>query len=122
MVVSLGSNNLNKMEIIEKARIWLSTLLEEFRSSEIYLSPAVGNSVGEYANCVISGNFEGSLDIFDNLLKDYEKQHGRDEACRNRGEVPIDIDIVIYGEKILKTWDYRQEFFKRGFHQIFPQH
>ena len=69
-------------------------------------------------NAVVSGKFEGTFDELDIILKNYEKEEGRDKQCRQRGEVPIDIDIVIAEETIIKEWDYRQKFFQIGFSEI----
>ena len=69
-------------------------------------------------NAVVSGKFEGTPDELDLILKNYEKEEGRDKQCRERGEVPIDIDIVIAEEAIIKEWDFRQKFFQIGFSEI----
>ena len=118
LVISVGSNYGDKVKSVEEAVSWLSSFLFDFKSSGIYKTPAVGNSSGEYINCVVSGIFSGKTEEFNEICKVFEIESGRNEERRKRGEVPIDIDIVIADCEIVKNWDYNQEFFKRGFKKI----
>ena len=48
----------------------------------------------------------------------YSKENGRDEERRRRGEVPIDIDIVLWNAKTVRPADFAREFFQIGFREI----
>lgn len=115
VVLSLGSNCGDKRRSVADALTWLRSVLAGAVASEIYLTPSAGKSSGDYANCVVKGLYDGSVESLNTLCKNYELSEGRDSECREKGRVPIDIDIVIADADILKPWDYRQEFFRKGF-------
>lgn len=115
LVVSIGSNCGDRKGSVAGAKRWLQTLLLDFRESEIYETPCALREGPNYANSVVSGIYIGSLSSFEEKLKNYEISKGRDEACRKKGDVPVDIDVVIADGKILKPWDYKQKFFQIGF-------
>ncbi len=51
-------------------------------------------------------------------FKAYERACGRDEECRSKGLVPIDLDIVMWNGDVVREKDYKQQFFKIGWEQI----
>ena len=118
VVLGIGSNCGDRVRNVEKAMDWLSTVLAVEEHSAIYETPCAKKIGRPYMNAVVSGKFEGTSDELDLILKNYEKEEGRDKRCRERGDVPIDIDIVIAEETIIKEWDYRQKFFQIGFSEI----
>ena len=118
VVISIGSNCGHREEAIHKALTWLSDILKDFRFSDIYETPPAGNSTSRYLNCVAAGFYPGNVNDLQNLCKTFERESGRNEECRKTGSVPIDIDIVVAGDIVLKPWDYRQEFFLKGYWKI----
>lgn len=120
VIVSIGSNCGDKEKSVRMALKWLTGILENSSESEIYITPAAGNSTGEYANCVVKGEYCGDYEELNGLLKVYEENFGRDANCRKNGMVPIDIDIVMASGEIVKPWDYRQEFFQTGYRSLMP--
>lgn len=118
-VISLGSNcgdrkaNINKaIELIRK------DLIPDLKVSEIYETPCVGKAGNPYMNAVAKGNYSFPEEILSRHLKSIETQMGRNKECRLKGDVPIDIDIVMKNSLILKDWDYRQRFFKIGYEDL----
>ena len=118
VVLSIGANCGDKEQSVRAARDWVADLLDDCKSSDIYLTPAVGHSTGSYANCVVAGEYSRSIETLNILCKEFEESRGRDSDCRNNGTVPVDIDIVIAGNIILREWDFRQQFFQQGFKEI----
>lgn len=116
LVLSIGSNISSTH--VNKAIEWLSNRLTNMSVSDVYQTPAVKTGTRTYSNAVACGNFTGNCDEFDAELKRYEFSCGRDEQARQRGDVPIDIDIVVADGTILRDWDYRQSFFRIGYNQI----
>lgn len=114
LYLSIGSNR--SKEDVEKAAIWLKNLLTGFNCSDIYRTPAVNSKIiSSYDNAVASGYTDREISLFNNMIKQYEISCGRDSRARSRGEVPIDIDIVIAGNKILRQRDFDQHFFQIGY-------
>lgn len=119
LVLSIGSNC--NSSFVESAVDWLKDQLADFESSPFYETPSAKGDGKPYVNAVVSGNTTSDFEKFNSLLKEYEKASGRDSSCRESGLVPIDIDIVIWNDQILRPWDYRQTFFKIGYMAIKPQ-
>ena len=118
VVISIGSNCEDKKAKVEEALIWLKSLLIQPKSSEIYETPCALKIGNCYMNAVISGFYQGDGMQLEEILKEKEKEMGRNEAARKKGEVLIDLDIVILNNEIVKNWDYRQTFFQIGYRDI----
>lgn len=117
-VISLGSNCGNRGEAVGRALEWLSGMMGSFVCSEIYETPACGHTGNPYINAVAAGFTCLSLQEFDSELKEYEIRNGRDLAARAQGLVPIDLDIVISGEDVLRPVDFSRSFFQIGYRAI----
>ncbi len=120
VVFGLGSNYGDRSENVSKAIEWLSGLLIGTCVSDIYETPAYGHAGAPYMNAVVSGTFTGpgDMETLQQACKDYEVRHGRDVEARKLNHVPIDIDIVIDGDKILRAADFSRSFFQKGYQQI----
>lgn len=115
VALSLGSNCGDRERAIREAVKWLTGVLEETRACGSYETEAIGGGTRPYLNSVVearTGLSDGHLNA---LLKEYERAHGRDEAARTRGDVPIDIDLVVSDGRILRPRDYTADFFQIGF-------
>lgn len=120
IVISLGSNIDDKEQQIRSALSWCEGKLSNFRCSHIYETPAEGQGYGDalYMNAVAIGDLQGSLQVFEQSTKEYELQNGRDAEARMRKEVPIDLDIVLLNDEVLRPFDYSSTFFKIGFNYL----
>lgn len=118
IVLSIGSNCGDRETSVKKAISWLETILIESECSEIYETPCALKQGKPYVNAVMKGFYQGDGIQLESLLKDKEREMGRSSKCREKGDVPIDIDIVVCDGTIYKPWDYRQKFFQIGYHQL----
>lgn len=118
VVISIGSNCGDRKKSVSEALNWLKSILMQTECSEIYETPCARSLGTPYMNAVIKGFYSGDGIDLEDLLKDKELQMGRTSQCREKGEVPIDMDIVLMNNEIIKTWDYRQRFFQYGFKQL----
>lgn len=118
VVVCVGSNTGAKEENIALAIDWLQGILAGCRVSGIYMSPDTTGSLETYGNAVAIGLSDLSRSELELTAKEYELKCGRDNAARNAGIVPIDVDIVVYDGEIVRPRDYASNFFKIGFDQI----
>ncbi len=117
-VISLGANCGGAERRVAEAIEWLRSSFDLLKVSSVYQTEAVGGAKGVYFNAVAL--IESSLPTpeLDSLMKAYEMDQGRDEATRLRGEVPIDLDIVIEADRILRPWEFAQKFFREGYDQL----
>lgn len=120
VVIGLGSNYGNRYKSVADAIAWLQHRLSEVNTSDIYETPAYGKDGDPYMNAVLIGIcLSGdSLENFEKKCKEYELCCGRDEEARRQNHVPIDIDIVMAGQKILRPNDFSRQFFQIGYTRI----
>ena len=118
VVISIGANCGDRSALVSHAISWLESILTQTKCSDIYETPCALQQGSPYLNAVIEGFYQGTGIQLEEMLKDKEFEMGRSQHCREKGEVPIDLDIVILNGDIAKTWDYRQKFFQIGYSQI----
>ena len=101
--LSLGSNIGNRKKNIEKALVQLEkNSIKKIKLSSFYETEPVGPVQRNFYN--IAGKFKTELTPFDLLkkIKEIESLLGRKKTYR-WGPRVIDIDILFYGKKIIKT-------------------
>ncbi len=118
IVISIGSNVAQRRARVEQAIVWIKTILEETECSDIYETAPLNGSGSNYVNAVVRGETELSLFGFIALTKEYERQQGRDDEARKRGEVVVDIDVVIADGEIIRLRDYNCYFFRKGYDSL----
>lgn len=118
VVISFGSNLDPRVERIERSMEIISRYLSGCRCSTIYETPEIHGKGRPYMNAVMTGYLRIDFNEFERLCKQTEIEEGRDEAARMRGDVPIDIDIVIDGDKVIREKDFAMSFFQIGFTQL----
>ena len=116
VVLSVGSNV--GYEEVKSALGWLSHELEEYQASTLYRTPALHGVGSPYVNAVVIGKISETCDEFNNHLKEYELANGRDAAARAAGVVPIDIDIVMVDDDVVRPRDYSHSFLQIGYTQL----
>lgn len=120
VILSIGSNCGDRRANVSQSLAWLSTQegVSIIQISDIYETPELHGVGNPYINGVVKINTLLGYDALQNRCKDYEISTGRDNECRAKGMVPIDIDIVIWNNEILRPKDYSCEFFQIGYDQI----
>lgn len=116
--LSFGSNHGNRKENVEKALEEISRYFKCFHASSIYETPEIHGRGESYYNAVATGLTELDYSSLNSFLKSYEISQGRDERARKKGEVVIDIDIVLWENEIMRPNDFEREFFQIGFRSI----
>lgn len=118
VVLGIGSNCGDRNALVSQAVAWLESIMMQVKVSEIYETPCAQKIGKPYMNAVLKGFYSGDAFQFQDLLKEKEREMGRNTECREKGDVPIDIDIVICDGEIWKPWDYRQKFFQLGYSRL----
>lgn len=119
VILSVGSNTPDSESRVSEALKWLGSKLNRCECSEIYLTPAVGHHDSPpYHNAVVRGEYDGEVSGLDLEIKRYEIRCGRDAESRRINKVPVDVDIVAVDGCVLRHWDWRQDFFRRGYNQL----
>lgn len=118
VVFSIGSNCGSRETNVRDAIALLGSYLGNMAVSHIYETPDVRGGIGRYMNAVVSGITSMTEQDCELMCKKLELQAGRDAAARERGEVPLDVDIVVWDGDVLRPRDFRQKFFTIGFEEI----
>lgn len=118
-IVSIGSNTSDRNEKIRHAIDLLKMRLERVSASDIYETPAEGScSQGTYLNVVVHGHTPHPLQAVETMLKELEREMGRTPDGSARGEIAIDLDLVVWNDQILRPRDFERLYFNRGYRQL----
>ncbi len=118
VALSLGSNCGDREGAVAEAEEWLTAILVGARGSDAYETAPVGSGTRPYLNAVVLGETDLSDCQLNAMLKAYETSHGRDDESRRRGDVPIDIDLVVSDGKVLRPRDFACSFFTIGYYSL----
>ncbi|MGN0211975.1 MAG: 2-amino-4-hydroxy-6-hydroxymethyldihydropteridine diphosphokinase [Muribaculaceae bacterium] len=118
LVLSIGSNSRDREWQIRHCIEWLRHTLSNVRVSTIYNSVAVNNRDADYLNAVMIAKTKKNFDDISSLMKQYEMVCGRTPASKLQGEIPIDIDIVLWNDDVLRQRDFAQQYFQRGWQEL----
>jgi len=79
--------------------------LEDLRVSPVYeTDPVEVTDQPKFLNAVVSGLTRVCPDVLLARIQEIEQQEGRDRSKeRRKGERPLDIDILLYGDRIIQT-------------------
>ena len=98
--VSIGSN-INPVENLSRASQVLDSLLEDYESSPVYRSPAVGLDGPDFLNSVVSGHTVSSATDFNRRLNLIETEHGRVRSAERFTSRTLDLDLLLYDNMVL---------------------
>jgi 2-amino-4-hydroxy-6-hydroxymethyldihydropteridine diphosphokinase len=108
--LGVGANLGNRKANIEYAARSLSSVFESFTRSSLYETlPMYREDQPRFLNCVFAGCVDGrnaATDPFHllDIIREIERDAGRDrEKAGPMGPRPIDIDILVYGERVVQT-------------------
>lgn len=104
--------------LMTDAFAWLKKYISNIQTSHIYSTPPLNGIGDDYFNAVAMGQTMLSFDDINLLLKQFEKQAGRTPESKIKSQIPIDLDIVIYNNQIIRHNDFQQDFFQIGYRQI----
>lgn len=118
-LISLGSNMpLGEENILESIKQILEKA-ESGRFSSVYDTEPEGiHRHAKYKNCVGEIFTPLSYEEWELFFKDLEIRLGRTPELRMQGNVPIDIDIIIWNREVLRPKDLSMEYVKEGLRSL----
>lgn len=117
-ILVIGSNYGLRENALSRALDYLKLWGQISAKSDFYETPDMLGSGKIYLNAVVELQTSLEENELAVLLKEYETANGRDTEKRSRGDVPIDIDIVIWEGKVRRHKDFNAAYFKKGFNRI----
>lgn len=118
VVIGLGSNTENRYAMMHEAVAYLVSMLENVTVSEIYPTEPECDARHQYLNAVLTGETDTGRDELTEVLKNYERIQGRTEDGKLRDIIPIDLDLVVYGDEVLRPDDFKRRYFTTGYRQL----
>ena len=125
-VLCMGSNCGDNHTAFGNALEAISGMAQVMSRSEAYLTPAMSDSpehtpaLRPYLNMVLTIETSLCREELEKHLKQMEINAGRDAECRRRGDVPLDIDIVVFDGRVIRPRDFNSGFFRKGFYSLTP--
>lgn len=118
-ILGLGSNIADGDKILDKAIAKMMTdgVAIPSERSDTYKTPPLSGEGEYYFNGVAAVTTVLDLYRLKQYFKGLEKAFGRDKL-KSPEKVPLDIDIVIYDDKVTRPKDYEREYFLIGFRQL----
>lgn len=118
VVISIGSNSSDREWQMANGIKWLQKSLSHIKCSSLYNTRAANGKDDDYLNAVIAGDSALNREDLEKMMKQYETVCGRTAYSKISGVIPIDIDIVMWEDKVLRERDYLQEYFQIGWKQL----
>ena len=118
LVICIGSNSNDREWQMKNGIKWLQALLYDCKVSSIYKAAAINGIDNEYLNAVIKAKTKESLNEITVLLKQYETIWGRTPASKQDGIIPIDLDIIMWNDEIIREKDFGHSYFREGWREI----
>lgn len=116
--IGLGSNAPERDKLIKDAIQALKQYLEQSQVSSVYECPASNGKDAPYLNAVIHGMTSHTQSEIVAHLKELEVQAGRTPELREKGIVPLDLDLIIFNFRILRPEDFQRTYFNIGYREL----
>ena len=117
-VVSIGSNSEDRESKVTEAIEVLMGRLNDVSVSSVYETPASNGKDAPYFNAVLVGQTTASQKEVNDMLKEHEKEAGRTEISDLEGVVQLDLDLVIWGGRIVRENDFEKSYFNLGYREL----
>ncbi len=115
VLISLGANTPDKQSILQRTIEAIGKTSHIVAQTPIFVTPAEGNtSAAPYANALIVANVNEDYATLRQTYKQWEIDAGRTIEMKQRGIVPLDIDIIIWEDTIIKERDMQMNYMKQG--------
>ncbi len=119
-IIGLGSN-INPEENIKKATDLIAKNIKLIKSSKFIETEPVGfKDQDNFLNGSILINTRLNLNELNKLLKNIEESMGRKKTDNLNGPRIIDLDIVVWNNKILDNDVYKRSFLKSSVMELKP--
>ncbi len=119
-VVSVGSN-INPTENINTAKIMISKEFNLIRASSFKETEPIGyKEQDDFYNGAFLVQTDRDFDDFNNMLKKIEINMGRVKRSNKQGPREIDLDIIVWNNKVVDNDVYEREFLKSSILEVLP--
>lgn len=114
LILSIGANSPDREWQMTHAIKRMKQIFKKTVISDIYEVPAHNGIDAPYLNAVMIASTLMSMEEVVAVLKQWETVCGRTPASKQQGVIPIDLDIVVWNEDVVRPIDYSREYVSRG--------
>lgn len=118
LLLSIGANSSDREWQISQAIKQMKHIFRKVITSEIYEVPAHNGIDSPYLNTVMLATTPMSLEEVVAALKQWETICGRTPASKQLGVIPIDIDVVVWNNEVIRPIDYSRSYVSIGVNQL----
>lgn len=112
-IISLGSNIADKETILQHTLCNLDYKI--VAATPPYIDSCDNNNDSPYMNIIAIIDTNDDCAVMKSRFKEIEKKAGRRPQDKETGIIPLDIDIVIFNNEIIRPTDYNRPYFKHGY-------
>ena len=116
VLIALGSNTGNRQGNLSEALVKCKDFIQTNRLSPVIETKPIGHTNNPYLNQLFSGTTSLTHEKLLDNTKRIENEMGRDRS--NRGNVAIDIDIMLYDQQKLHFTDWERDYIKQLLTQL----
>lgn len=116
--ISLGANTADKEARVAEAKETLASRFTDIVFSRPYTTPCLRGEGDDYLNLV--AYFTSDLDAATlvDYFKSFEAAAGRINSFETRNIVPLDIDLVVDDNSVLRPNDFDRKYFRKGYFEL----
>lgn len=118
LVICIGSNSNDREWQMTNCINWLKSILSDCQVSPVYTTPALNGVDADYMNAVMRAKTHDTFSEINEKLKQYETICGRTPASKLQGVVPMDLDIIMWDNEILRPKDFQHSYFQEGWKHL----
>lgn len=118
MILGIGSNSGDRESMIAAAVKRIDETFGNVVSSSVYETPALNGRDAPYLNAVVYAMTDMDMDSVNDVLKKYERECGRTPDSKIKGEVPVDMDIVVWDGEVVRKKDFDCNYFRKGYDEL----
>lgn len=118
LILSIGTNSPDREWQMTHAMKRMKQLFKKTVISDIYEVPAHNGIDAPYLNAVMIASTTMNMDEATVALKQWETVCGRTPASKQQGIIPIDLDIVVWNDEVVRPIDYSREYVSIGISRL----
>lgn len=118
LILSLGTNSPDREWQMSHAINRMKQIFRKTLVSEVYEVPAHNGVDAPYLNAVMVATTNMDIEEVTAAVKQWETLCGRTPASKQQGVIPIDIDVVVWNDEVLRPVDYSRSYVSIGISRL----
>ena len=117
-LICIGSNDHRKENLLLARQNLYALFPSIYFATEMETAPLYLKNTARFSNQVALFVTAMEKEAVVNALKEIEMKAGRRPEDKTAEKIPLDIDLLVYGNEILKPKDLRREYIQKGVEEL----